>query len=83
VAAGDNPKTMSVWEAVQIIIPLIGIAIVLTNLLGLWATQWQIKAREDRKKFEEWDRQQQEFRKKLDEERKERDQRFQELFRRM
>jgi hypothetical protein len=74
---------MPVWDAVQIIVPLIGIAIVLSNLLGLWATQGQVQAREERKKWEERDRQQKEFRKKLDEEQKERDRRFQEMFRRM
>jgi hypothetical protein len=83
IPMGDNPKAVSVWEALQIIVPLIGIAIVLSNLLGLWATQGQIKAREERKKWEEWNRQQQEFQKKLDEEQKERDRRFREMFRRM
>lgn len=83
VAMGANPKAMPVWEAVQIIVPLIGIAIVLSNLLGLWAMQGQVQAREERKKWEERDRQQKEFRKKLDEEQKERDRRFQEMFRRM
>ena len=83
IAMGDNPKAISIWEAAQIIVPLIGIAIVLSNLLGLWATHGQIKAREERKASEERDRQQKEFQKKFDAEQKERDQRFQEMFRRM
>jgi hypothetical protein len=83
VAAGDSPRTMSAWEAVQIVVPLIGIAVVLSNLLGLWATQGQAQAREERKKWEELDRQQKEQQKKFDEEQKERDRRFQEMFRRM
>lgn len=36
VAAGDNPKTISAWEAVQIVAPLIGIAVLLAKLLGIW-----------------------------------------------
>lgn len=83
IAMGDNPKAMSMWEALQIIIPLIGIAVVLSNLLGLWATEGQTKAREERKAWEERDRQHQEQRKKFEQEQKERDQRFQEMFRRM
>jgi hypothetical protein len=83
VAAGDNPRTMSTWEAVQIVVPMIGIAVVLSNLLGLWATQGQAQAREERKKWEERNRQQKEQQKKFDEEQKERDRRFQEMFRRM
>jgi hypothetical protein len=83
IAMGDNPKAMSVWEAVQIIVPLIGIAIVLSNLLGLWATQGQVQAREERKTWEESDRQRKEQQKKLEDEQRERDRRFQEMFRRM
>jgi hypothetical protein len=80
---GDNPKTFSAWDTVLIVLALIGIAIVASNLLGLWATEGQTKAREERKAWEERDRQQQEERKKFDQEQKERDRRFQELFRRM
>lgn len=82
IAMGDNPKTMSAWQTVQIIVPLIGIAIVLSNLLGLWATQGQITARKERMKWEQEDKRRQEERKKFDEEAKKRDQRFQEMFRR-
>jgi hypothetical protein len=83
IAMGDNPRAMSVWEAVQIIVPLIGIAIVLSNILGLWATQGQVQAREERKRWEESDRQRKEQQKKLEDEQRERDRRFQEMFRRM
>jgi predicted polyphosphate/ATP-dependent NAD kinase len=79
---GDNPKTMSAWQTVQVIVPLIGIAIVLSNLLGLWATQGQATAREERMKWEQEDRRRQEERKKFDEEAKERDRKFQDMFRR-
>lgn len=82
IAAGDNPRAMSTWEAVQIIVPLIGIAVVLSNLLGLWATPRQTKAREERKKWEELDRRRQEDMKRLEEEQKKRDKVWQEFFRR-
>jgi hypothetical protein len=36
MAMGDNPRAMSRGEAVKIIIPLIGIAFMLANLVGLW-----------------------------------------------
>ena len=50
---GDNPKAMSPWEATKIIVPLIGIAIVLTNLIGLWDLPGQDKVREVRTKARE------------------------------
>lgn len=36
IAMGDNPKTMSAWNTLLIILALIGIAIVSSYLLGLW-----------------------------------------------
>lgn len=36
VAMGDNPRTMSRWEAIKIIALLIGIAALLFNIAGLW-----------------------------------------------
>ena len=83
IAMGDNPKTMPVWDTLLTVLALIGIAIVSSNLLGLWATEGQTKARAERKAWEERDRQQQEERKKFEQEQKERDRRFQEMFRRM
>ena len=50
---GDNPKAMSRWEATKVIVPLIGIAIVLTNLVGLWDLPGQDKVREARAKAHE------------------------------
>ena len=50
---GDNPKAMSRWEATKVIVPLIGIAIVLTNLIGLWDLPGQDKVREARAKARE------------------------------
>jgi hypothetical protein len=38
---------------VGIALPLIGIAAVLANLLGLWATPGQTKAREERRAWQE------------------------------
>jgi hypothetical protein len=83
IAMGDNPKTFSPWDTALIVLALIGIAIVSSNLLGLWATQGQTKSHDARKEWEAWDRQLKEEWKKRDQEQKERDQRFQELFRRM
>jgi hypothetical protein len=36
VVMGDNPRTISRWEATKIIILLIGIAALLFNIVGLW-----------------------------------------------
>ena len=47
---GDNPKAMSRWEATKVIVPLIGIAVVLANLIGLWDLPGQDKVREVRTK---------------------------------
>ena len=53
VAAGADPKAISAWLAVRIATSLIGIVLVLTNLLGLWATPGQTKAREERRAWQE------------------------------
>jgi hypothetical protein len=53
VAMGDNPKAMSTWRAVQVIAALIGIALVLTHLLGLWSWEGQTKTREGRANWDE------------------------------
>jgi len=45
VAMGDNPRAMSRWEAVKIIVPLIGIAFMLANLVGLWQLPGQGEGR--------------------------------------
>jgi hypothetical protein len=36
VAMGDNPRTISRWEVTKIIVLLIGIAVLLFNIVGLW-----------------------------------------------
>jgi hypothetical protein len=53
MAMGDNPKAMSWWEATKVVVPLIGIAIALTNLIGLWDLPGQDKVREARAKAHE------------------------------
>jgi hypothetical protein len=53
IAMGDNPKTFPVWDTVLIVLALIGIAIVASNLLGLWAMEGQTKAREGRANWDE------------------------------
>jgi len=53
VAMGDDSKAMSPWEATKVIVPLIGIAVVLANLIGLWDLPGQDKVREVRAKARE------------------------------
>ena len=53
IAAGDKPRRISLWEAVKITLPLIGIVIAGSNLLGLWATDAQTKAYEKRREAAE------------------------------
>jgi len=69
VAMGDNPRTMSRWEAVKIIVLLIGIAFMLANLVGFWQLPGQndgrearAKAREERTHWEQSNRRMQEER---------------------
>ncbi len=90
VAMGDDPKSMSTWEAIKIIVPLIGIAAVLTNLAGLWELPGQseertarAKAREVREYWQESNRRMKEEWKKRDAEEKERQKRFDEDMRRV
>jgi hypothetical protein len=44
VAAGDKPRPISWWGWVKIILPLVGIVVAGSNLLGLWATDAQTTA---------------------------------------
>jgi hypothetical protein len=62
-----KPRPMSAWDAVKVIVPLIGIVIALTNVLGLWATAGQTEAREERRQWAEQERQRQEEQRKFDE----------------
>lgn len=94
VAMGENPKAMSGWEAAKIIAPLIGIAIVLANLAGLWQLPGQgqgqaqerearAKAREERKYWEESARKRKEETKRLEAEDRERREEFERDMRRV
>jgi hypothetical protein len=67
VAAGGTPRPISWWETVKIALPLIGIVVVGTNLLGLWATDAQTKAYEKKKEWAEWRARNAAERKALDE----------------
>jgi hypothetical protein len=53
VAAGDKPRPISLWGWIKIILPLIGIVVAGSNLLGLWATEEQTKAYARRKEWAE------------------------------
>ena len=78
-----KPRPMSAWDAVKVIVPLIGIVIALSNVLGLWATAGQTKAREERRQWAEQDRQRQEEQRKFDENVKRIQKEQDEYFRRM
>jgi hypothetical protein len=83
VAAGESPRrVLSHWEKVKILVPAIGIAVVLSNILGLWATSGQIAAREERRKWNEWNQKREEETRKLDEEMRKTRQRLDDAFRR-
>jgi hypothetical protein len=78
IAVGDDSKAISRWEAALIIVSLVGMVVVLANLLGLWETPGQSKARETRQRYEQI----QADSKRLKEEQQDRDRKLQELFRR-
>jgi hypothetical protein len=77
VAAGDNPRTITPWEWVKIIVPLIGIAVVATNLAGVWRTEAQAaafaKQREWAEQTARWARERKELDERLAKQRKELD----------
>jgi hypothetical protein len=90
VAMGESPKAMSRWEATKIIVLLIGIAIVLANLAGLWQlsgktreSEARAKAREERQYWEESARRRKEESKRLEAEDKERREEFERDMRRV
>lgn len=90
VAMGDSPKAMSRWEATKIIVLLIGIAIVLANLAGLWQlsgkaqeSEARARAREARKYWEESARRRKEESRRLEAEDKERREEFERDMRRV
>lgn len=53
VAAGDKPRPISWWEWLKIALPLIGIIVAGSNLLGIWRTEDQAKAFAERKEWVE------------------------------
>jgi hypothetical protein len=68
-APQERRRTWPAWEAAKIAVPLAGIAVVLGNLLGVWATKGQIAAREARERWaqeeQRWDEEQRELDEKL------------------
>ena len=90
VAMGDDLKAMSPWEATKVIVPLIGIAVVLANLIGLWDLPGQDKVREvrtkaraEQKDWADWIRRNREESRKLEAEQKELRRQLDEDMRRM
>jgi hypothetical protein len=90
VAMGEDPKSLSRWEATKIIALLIGIAIVSANLAGLWQTpggaeksEARAKAREQQKYWQEVVRKGREDSKRLEAEQKEKRRELEEDMRRV
>ena len=88
VAMGDNPRTISRWDAVKIIVLLLGIASLLFNIAGFWQLPGQseerearAKARAERTYWEELHKRTLEEDKKRDAEEKERQRDFDETMR--
>ena len=77
-----RPRMGLAWEAAKIVVPLIGIAVVLANLLGVWATAGQTAAREETRKWEEADRQREEERRQAQEQAEQARRRLQEFWQR-
>ncbi len=67
VAAGDNPRSITWWEAVKVIVPLIAIAVAATNLLGVWRTEAQTAAFAKKHEWAERNARWHQERKELDE----------------
>jgi hypothetical protein len=67
VAAGDKPRPISIWQWVKIALPLIGIVVAGSNLLGLWATEAQTAAYAKKKEWQEWRARNAAERKEMDE----------------
>ena len=79
IAMGENPKSMSRWEATKVIALLIGIAIVSANLAGLWQasgptpeSEARAKARTQQKVWQESIKKSREDSKRLEAEHQER-----------
>ena len=66
-APQERARTWPAWEAAKIAVPLVGIAVVLGNLLGVWATKGQIAAREAREKWAQEEQRRDEEQRALDE----------------
>jgi len=81
VLMGENPRTMSRGEAVATIAFAIGIALALTNVVGLWATPGQIATREERRKWAEEEKRRDEEMRRFSEEQKKREEATEEMFR--
>jgi hypothetical protein len=82
VAAGDKPRRISLWQWVKIGLPLIGIVVAGSNLLGLWATDAQTAAYQKRKEAAESQARYERERKELDERLKKQRQEMDDLMRR-
>jgi hypothetical protein len=90
IAMGENPRAMSAWEATKVAILLIGIAIASAHLAGFWqlpgqaeANEARVKAREQRKYWEDTATKRREESKKLEAEDKARREEFERDMRRV
>jgi hypothetical protein len=82
VAASGKPRPISWWSWVKIALPLIGIVVVGSNLLGLWATEAQTEAYAKKKEWQEWRARNAAERKEMDERLKKQRQEIDDLMRR-
>ncbi|RXT57254.1 hypothetical protein B6S44_02125 [Bosea sp. Tri-44] len=67
VAAGEGPRPFSAWDTVKIVLPLIGIVVAGSNLLGIWSTDAQIQALARKREWQEWNARYERERRELDE----------------
>lgn len=84
LAAGDKPRRISLWQWVKIGLPLIGIVVAGSNLLGLWETEDQAKAyrarKEERESRERFKREWKEMNDRIEKQRKEHDELMRKTF---
>lgn len=80
---GESPRTMPWWDTALTVVFLIGIAVALSNFLGLWSTKGQIEERAERAHWAEQRKKWHEDARKLREQQEEMDRRIKEQLRRL
>lgn len=67
VAAGGTPRPFSAWDTIKIVLPLIGIVVAGSNLVGIWSTEGQVTALAKKREWQEWNARYHRERRELDE----------------